>query len=67
MQDLTNLTSCVLFRRKLVKDVLLQTRGIIQEKDDNEGKEGKKRTQVTSNLQDDDEENLREGSWQQPG
>lgn len=67
MQDLTNLTSRVLFRRKLVKDVLLQTRGIIQEKDDNEGKEGKKRTQVTSNLQDDDEENLREGSWQQPG
>ena len=67
MQDLTNLTSRVLFRRKLVKDVLLQTRGIIQEKDDNEVKEGKKRTQVTSNLQDDDEENLREGSWQQPG
>lgn len=44
MRDLKNFTSHVPFLKKLVKDVLLQNRGNIQEKNDNREKEKRQRS-----------------------
>lgn len=66
MRDLKNFTSHAPFLKEVVKDVLLQNRGIIQEKNDG-GERGVEMTQVTRSPQDDDVKNLRQGSWQQPG
>lgn len=66
MRDLKTFTSHASFLKEVVKDVLFQNRGIIQEKND-DWEKVVERTQVTRSLQDDDVKNLRQGSWKQPG